>query len=170
MRVKNIPIFEEDIVFLLGVFDWDIHPYRKQQRLNVTWNFLFFFIHNFVALCDNCVLQSSYGPLVLNVCLCFSERLFGCDWSIYRSAPLGLTRWGRVTHICVSKPNIGLDNGLSPIRRLTIIWTNFAILSIIPLGTYFSEISFKIQKFAFKKMHMDCRLQNVGHFVAALIC
>ena len=43
----------------------------------------------------------------------------------------GLTQWGRVTHICVSKLTIiGSDNGLSTGRRQAIIWTNAGILSI----------------------------------------
>ena len=54
---------------------------------------------------------------------------------------LGLTHWGRVTHICVSNlAIIGSDNGLSPGRRQAIIWTNAGILSIGPFGTNFSEI------------------------------
>ena len=64
-----------------------------------------------------------------------------------------LTRWGRVTHICVVKLTIGSDNGLSPGRRQAIIWTNAEILLIGPLGTNFSEILIGIQTFAFKKMH-----------------
>ena len=65
-----------------------------------------------------------------------------------------LTHWGRVTHICVSKlTNIGSDNGLSPGRRQTIIWTNDGILLIGPLGTNFSEILIGIQTISFKKMH-----------------
>ena len=40
-----------------------------------------------------------------------------------------LTRWGRVTHICVRKLTIiGSDNGLSPGRRKAIIRTNAAKL------------------------------------------
>ena len=66
-----------------------------------------------------------------------------------------LTHWGRVTHICVSKQtNIGSDNGLSPGRRLAIIWTNAGILLIGPLGTNFSEISIEIHILSFKKMHL----------------
>ena len=45
----------------------------------------------------------------------------------------GLTHWGRVTHICVSKLTIiGSDNGLSPGRRQAIIWTYAGILLIKP--------------------------------------
>ena len=36
--------------------------------------------------------------------------------------------------------NIGSDNGLSPGQRQAIIWTNFGISLIRPLGTNFSEI------------------------------
>ena len=69
-----------------------------------------------------------------------------------------LTHWGRVTHICVSKLNIiGSDNGLSPRRRQAIIWTNARILFMRTLGTNFSEILFRNQKFSFKKN----ALQNV---------
>ena len=52
---------------------------------------------------------------------------------------------------CVS---IGSDNGLSPVRRQAIIWTNSGLLSIEPLGTIFSEILFEIQNFSFMKMHL----------------
>ena len=66
-----------------------------------------------------------------------------------------LTHWGRVTHICVSKlTSIGSNNGLSPGRRLTIIWTNAGILLIRTLETNFSEISSAIHTFSFKKIHL----------------
>ena len=65
-----------------------------------------------------------------------------------------LTHWGRVTHICVGKLTIiGSDNGLSPVRRQTIIRTNAGILLIRPSGTNFSEILIEIDVFSFKKMH-----------------
>ena len=65
-----------------------------------------------------------------------------------------LTHWGRVTHICVSKQTIiGSDNGLSPSRRQTIIWTNVRISLIRTLGTNFSEILSEIHKFSFRKIH-----------------
>ena len=66
-----------------------------------------------------------------------------------------LTHWGRVRHICISKLTIiGSDNGLSPGRRQTIIWTNAGILLIGPLGANFSETSIKILTFSFKKMRL----------------
>ena len=64
-----------------------------------------------------------------------------------------LTHWGRVTHICVSKLTIiSLDNGLSPSRRLFIIWTSAGILLIRTLGTNFNEILGEINSFSFSKM------------------
>ena len=66
-----------------------------------------------------------------------------------------LTHWGRVTHICDSKQTIiGLYNGLLPGWHQAIIWTNYGILLIGPLGTNFSEISMEIDTFSFKKMHL----------------
>ena len=49
---------------------------------------------------------------------------------------------------------IGSDDGLSPVRRQAIIWTNAGLLSIRNLGTNFSEILIEIQTFSFKKMHL----------------
>ena len=67
-----------------------------------------------------------------------------------------LTHWGRVMHICVSElTSIGSDNGLLPGRRQAIIWNNAGLLLIEPLGTNFSEISFRIQTFSFKKMPLN---------------
>ena len=66
-----------------------------------------------------------------------------------------LTHWDRVTHICVSKLIIiDSDNGLSPVWRQAIIWTNAGILLIGPLGTNFSEILSEIHTFSFKKMRL----------------
>ena len=71
------------------------------------------------------------------------------------SIKASLTHWGRVTHICVSKLTIiGSDNGLSPVRRQAIIWTNAGILLIRTLGTNFNEIPGEINWFSFSKMHL----------------
>ena len=68
---------------------------------------------------------------------------------------LALTHWGRVTHICVSKlASIVSDNGLWPVRRQAIIWTNAGILLIGPLGTNLSEMLIEIHTFSFKKIHL----------------
>ena len=66
-----------------------------------------------------------------------------------------LTHWGRVTHICVSRLTItGSDNGLSPGRHQTIIWTNADILLIGPLGANFSENLIEILTFSFTKIRL----------------
>ena len=66
-----------------------------------------------------------------------------------------VTHWGRVTHICVGKLTIiGSDNGLSPARCQTIIWTNAGILLIRPSGTNISEILIEIGVFSFKKINL----------------
>ena len=60
-----------------------------------------------------------------------------------------------MTHICVGNLTIiGLDNGLSPGRRQTIIRTNAGILLLRPLGTNFSEFLVQILIFSFTKMHL----------------
>ena len=64
--------------------------------------------------------------------------------------------------------NIGSDNGLSPVRRLAIIWTKAEILLIGPLGTNFSEILIKIYIFSFKKMHFKLSLGNWWPFCLSL--
>ena len=56
-------------------------------------------------------------------------------------------------------------NGLSPDRHQAIVWTNAGILLIEPLGTNLSENLIEIHSCSFKKMHLKCRLENVGHFV-----
>ena len=47
---------------------------------------------------------------------------------------------------------IGSDNGLSPVQRQAIIWTNAVLWPIGPLGANFSQIEFEVQIFSFKKM------------------
>ena len=79
-----------------------------------------------------------------------------CLLHLCLSTELGLTHWGRVTHICVSKLTIiGSNNGLSPGRRQALIWTNAGILSIGPLGINFSEMLIKVHTFSFKKMRLQ---------------
>ena len=61
-----------------------------------------------------------------------------------------------MTHICASELTIiGSDNGLSPVRRQAIIWTNAGILSIRILGTTVSEILGEIHTFALEEMYLN---------------
>ena len=80
-------------------------------------------------------------------------KVFWCwRWNI---PALGLTHWGRVTHICVGNLTIiGSDNGLPPGRRQAIIWTNAGISLIRPLGTNFNEMLIKFLTFSFMKMRL----------------
>ena len=55
----------------------------------------------------------------------------------------------------VNLVSIGSDNGLSPMRRQAITWTNACLLSIEPLGTNFSEVLIKIPNFSSMKMHLN---------------
>ena len=81
-----------------------------------------------------------------------------------------ITRWGRVTHICVSKlTTIGSDNGLSPGRRPAIIWPNAGILFTGTLGTNFNKILIEIYIFSFKKMHFKLSSGNWWPFCLGLI-
>ena len=61
--------------------------------------------------------------------------------------------------------NIGSDNGLSPGRRQSIIWTNAEMLLIGPLGTNVSEIFIDIRSFDSKRCIWKGRLWNGDHFV-----
>ena len=76
-----------------------------------------------------------------------------------------------MTHIWVSKLTIsGSDNGLSPGRRLAIIWTSAVILLIRPLVTNFSEILIRNQTFSFTKMHFKMLFWNRVYFVSSSMC
>ena len=87
-----------------------------------------------------------------------------CFEQCYSSALWFLTHWGRVTHICVDKLTIiGSDNGLSPGRCQTTIWTNAGILLI---GTNFSEILIRIQENALE--NVVCEMAS--NFVSASMC
>ena len=122
-------------------------------------------IHHLVTFNDS--LRVWWCPLVLTFCGCglhhesccldelgppaaqqtWNSAIFSVNYS--RISMEGLTHWGRVTHLCISKLTIiGSDNGLSPDRAQAIIWTNAGLLLIGPLGTNFSEILIKIITFS----------------------
>ena len=68
----------------------------------------------------------------LEICICIF-CLIEAGWRIYAS---------------LSYTIVGSDKGLA------IIWPNAGLLSIWPFGTNFNEITIKIRKFSFKKMHL----------------
>ena len=70
-----------------------------------------------------------------------NDIIIGAEWCIYAS---------------VNQTIIDSDNGLPPVRRQDIIWTNIGILSIGPLGINFREISMEIQTLT----HIRCGVEN----------
>ena len=117
-----------------------------------------------------CILYGHWFDL-LYLCIPFAAKLrlttkpsvnlihpFDPNCLIIHCCPIilsNLTRWGRVTNICVGEQTIiGSDNGLSPGRCQAITRTNAWILSIEPWGTNFSEILIEIHTFSFQKMHL----------------
>ena len=50
-------------------------------------------------------------------------------------------------HVAVKHTNIASDNGLSPVRRQAITWTNAVISLIIPQGPYLSEFYLECESF-----------------------
>ena len=78
---------------------------------------------------------------------------FNCAIFSSNCSECGLTHWGRVTHICVSRLTItSSDIGLSPGWRQAIIRTNARILLIGPWGTNFSDNLIEILTFSLTKM------------------
>ena len=57
---------------------------------------------------------------------------------------------------------IGSGNGLSPVRRQAITWTNADLLPIGLLGTYFSDIWIGILSFSFKKMQLKMSSDKIA--------
>ena len=110
------------------------------------------------------IISVSVCPIVLKFCTfaCSVHSLKNVDKCVISygqfgeiSRDMGLTHWGRVTHICVVELTIFCsDNGLSPGRHQAIIWTNAGILLIGPLGTNFSEILIEIHTFSLEKVYL----------------
>ena len=107
---------------------------------------------HFQWVCWYCVFFVDNDPMLEGACLLLSGP--GGRIVCHSQLPYS-THWGRVTHTCFGKLTIiDSNNGLSPVRRQAIIWTNAGILLIEPLGTNFSEILIGIQIFSFKKMRL----------------
>ena len=88
-----------------------------------------------------------------------------------------LTHFPLVPH--TNRAGIGLDSGLSPIRRQAIIWINAALLSIGPVERNVSKIRIEIQNFSITKMYLKmssgkwrpfCLGKNVSLFSQQCIC
>ena len=66
-----------------------------------------------------------------------------------------LTHLPLVPHIYVNGVSIDSGNGLSPVRRQAITWTNPGVLRIGLMRINFSEIRIGILPFPVKKMHLE---------------
>ena len=113
---------------------------------------------------------------VLLACIIFltnsgvaGEMRYSCDVGMMRSSATENTasfvrqqaKTLLLTHLplcriyaSVNWVSIGSGNGLLPVRRQAITWTNAGLFSIGLLGTNFSEIPIWILVFSFKKMHL----------------
>ena len=60
----------------------------------------------------------------------------------------------RRMHASVNNTIIVSNNGLSPVRRQAIIWTNAGLWLTGHLETIFSEILMKLQQFSFTRTHL----------------
>ena len=73
---------------------------------------------------------------------------------------LVVTHWGRIMHICISKLIIiDSDNGLLPVRRQAIIWSNAGILLIRAL-----------EQTSFNRKHLNMSSGKHSNFVSASMC
>ena len=68
-------------------------------------------------------------------------------------------------YVLVNMVSIGSDNDLLPVQHQAIIWISAGLLSIGPLGKYFSEILIKTQNFNSQKCIWKYHLQKGGYFV-----
>ena len=147
VHILNVPFHTEETVTSLGKFLFAISFSSIHVYSTVTDLIYYIFCIPFAAK-----LRLTKKPSVNLI------HPFDPDCLIIHCCPIilsNLTRWGRVTHICVGEQTIiGSDNGLSPGRRQAITRTNAGILSIEPWGTNFSEILIEIHTFSFQKMHL----------------
>ena len=106
---------------------------------------------------DKTIIWTSDGQVYWRICVSFSLNV--------------LTRWGRMTHICVSELTIiGSYNGLSPGWRQAIIWNNAGLLWIEPLEKASVKFQSEFKHFHSRKCTWTCRLWNGVHFVSASMC
>ena len=87
------------------------------------------------------------------------------NWDI-RPKPMS-THWGRMRHICVSKPSHywTLDNGLAPIQCQAMIWSDIHCLINFTLGNkrcnFNRNSNFFIQENAFQ--NIICKMAYILH-------
>ena len=114
------------------------------------------------------------APPLKRKCLFGETFVIGCTWSCQNDnfgwqndhvsvwwLYINLLRPSDAIYASTAQVIFGSDNGLLPVRRRAIIWTNAASFSIGTWGTNFSQIVFKY--FHSRKCISKCLLENVGH-------
>ena len=72
---------------------------------------------------------------------------------------------GDIMYVRVNWVITGSHNGLAPVRRQAIIWSDAELLSIIPEGIYLNGIQFETQRsLQLRKYIWIYHLQHVDHF------
>ena len=152
------PIWPDDCRLAIGMKSMVV----KECSVWLAPIYVYIYIYMHLYLCikhSTNYVSSLYGDYSNFYQRRFNQRRYDikCKWIWYfcqpNSAHNGLTHWGRVAHICVSKLTIiGSDNGLLPGRRQAIIWANAVILLVRPMGTNFTEILIEIELFSFMKV------------------
>ena len=111
-----------------------------------------------------------------------SGMAFGsCDLLLISTALRQSYNWPHASDVAIKTfvnvsvgklTTIGSNNGLSPGRRQTIIWTNVGILLIWPLTLWKTSVKClsKFIHFHSRKCVWKSRLQNGDHFASASMC
>ena len=84
----------------------------------------------------------------------FHRHHFRWPYEVCHSVIPAIEEAAAMWHGMQNYGSIGSDNGLSPIWRQAIIYTNAWMLLIAPLGTNSSEIVIQIKNASFMKMHL----------------
>ena len=102
--------------------------------------------------------RGQYHWKSVNILFGFQSEVGGNEFSVNPDHCLIEAEWP--IYASAQHANIASDNGLSPVRRQAIIWTNAGILSIRPRVTYFSGILIEIPQFHSTKCTWKCRLRK----------
>ena len=140
--------YDITVIFLwcFNVWHFNNHMTLLEDAINVMYHWWITqgkrFAYKHVSAVDSKPMEVA----ILKSCLSYDKFLNAIFTSVTLEIFSYLTHWIWVMHICVGNLIIiGSDNGLSPSRRQTIIWTKAGMLLIGPWETNFSEIIIQIQ-------------------------
>ena len=95
--------------------------------------------------------KDSATIIMINHSVHIYVRIYDIYMSMYILWHVWLIEAEWCIHRSVNYAIIGSDNGLSPVRRQAIIWSNVDLSLIEPLWTNFSETWIRMQQFSKKK-------------------